>query len=224
LSPTAKLCADVEKSCGRTFVEAGFPELACFHNFYVASAAKWVDSTGHTIPHPVADNSQSITSAVASTDLAGVPAPPIDISTTGGSPIVVVGPAPNTNPTAGVATVAATTAGTGASTDASATSGATSGSTDFSTSGGINGTTANATGIATAEHTSTADASTDVLSGSSTSNSGVTDNAGGLSGGAIAGIVIGVLVLLAIIGVLVYLFVIKPQAAAGENYTSYDMS
>jgi hypothetical protein len=206
LRVTAKLCADVEKECQKDFVTAGYPDLACFHSFYVANAAKWVDAFGTPTEPPAADLDQAINGQAAGSAPAGVPAPPIDTSTGGGVPIGPVAPAPP---------FPVSTGQTGVSTDNNtgvATGQATAFSTAFSTGQASTG----ATGV-----TSGQQSSTDSSSGPTGGTDGVSQDTG-LSGGAIAGIVIGVLVAVAIIAALVWYFVIRGGSEGA--YKNFDQT
>jgi len=230
LRPAAKLCSDVEATCKNSFQNAGFPELACFHSFYLSSAAKWTLADGSSVLPPASDSSARIGGVLATTSLAGVPAPTGIDSTTGGA-IVPTTPVPfPADTTAGPASsagstdssaVGSTDASTVGSTDASTqgttastvgTTVSTVGSTTQTTAGNPNSTLSTTGGATTAGNT---------LIGTVDGGSGVVEESTGLSAGAIAGIVIGVIILLVIIAGLVYFFVIKGGSDGGV-YKNFD--
>lgn len=209
LRPRARLCGSIETACQKSFMTAGHPDLACFHSFWLANAAKWVNASGTPIRPPNPDLDQTINGQAASSAPAGVPAPTIDTSgaaTTGGLGPVADAPEFEVTTDSGLATTGTTadasTAGTGVATS-QATGASTA--TSNSTTGATTASTSQATGKTT--------------NGGPDNNQ---NNGGGLSGGAIAGIVIGVLVLIAIIIVLVYIFVIRGQSEG--NYKNFDQT
>jgi hypothetical protein len=211
LRPRARLCSDVERTCEKSFTTAGYPELSCFHSFYLANAAKWVDENGISVRPPNPDLDQTISGAAAGSAPAGVPAPPLDTSgSSTGRGLGPVSDAPE---------FAVTSANTGTPTSGGNGTTANSTTTDFSTSNTTTTLTTDASTTGTTQ-ASTTNPSTNTVG--PTSTDGAVTNPGGLSGGAIAGIVIGVLVAVALIAALVYWFVIRGGSEGA--YKNFDQT